>query len=144
MKKFLVCLACLTVPLFAEMPALLSEDVNSLLDTYDTPTLTLISNELIQLAAKEEKAGDFKLASEHLKQAILIREGIGQTQTKAHASLLLFSSSIFQKSGNSCEASRLADKADQTFASLGRFRFSEIAKKDRDSYSKECSALAFK
>lgn len=144
MKKIFVCLACLTLPLLAERPSLYSEDVQSLLSVYDTPTLTLISNELIQLATVEEKVGNFKQASDYLRQAILIREGIGQVETKSYASLLLFSSSIFQKSGNSCEASQLAEKADRSFASLGRFRFSEIAKKDRDAYARECSALAFK
>lgn len=140
MKKTLVVFAFLVLPLFGDSPLPIG-DINSLLEAYDSPTLTLISNELIQMAALEEKEGDFKSASTHLHQAILIREGIGLTKTKAHASLLLFSSAIFQKSGDSCAATNLAEKADKSFANLGILRFSEIAKKDKDLYSKECSAL---
>jgi len=117
------------------------ETVALLLGQYDVSTLVLISNEMIQTAMEEEQSGDWDLAASHLTQARLLREALGDRQSKSHASLLLLQSSVSSKVGKTCEAEHYAKQAQDEFHVLGLGHLEEIVSRELILLSKYCQNL---
>lgn len=115
------------------------EEVRHLMETYDHGTLLLISNELVQTAFQEEKAGDFELALVHINRALLLREELGLLAHQSTGSLFLMKSYLFKELGNICEAHTWAVQAKQHFQSKGQKSMEEKAKKETDRLSSHCS-----